>query len=250
MAGHSKFKNIMYRKGAQDRKRAQLFAKFGKEIMVAAKMGGGDPDTNSRLRLAIQTAKAQSMPKDNIERAIQKGVGGGEGTDYEEIRYEGYGPGGVAIIVDVLTDNRNRSAADVRSIFNKGGGNLGETGSVSFMFDRVGQVTLGAAVGDADAVFEAALEAGAEDVVSSESGHEIVCAIEDLNGVAAALEARFGEPEETRLVWKPQTLTPVEGDAAESLFRLLDNLDDNDDVQHVYSNYDVSDETMEKLANG
>ena len=249
MAGHSKFKNIMYRKGAQDRKRAQLFAKLGKEIMVAAKMGGnGDPDTNSRLRLAIQTAKAQSMPKDNIERAITKGLGGGEGTDYEEIRYEGYGPGGVAVIVDVLTDNRNRSAADIRSIFNKSGGNLGETGAVSFMFDRVGQVVLKASAGDADTVFEAALEAGAQDVVSSESGHEIVCEIGDLNEGSKALETRFGEPEESKMIWKPQTLIFVEGDTAESLFKLLDNLDDNDDVQNVYANYDVSEETMASLS--
>jgi len=250
MAGHSKFKNIMHRKGAQDKKRAQLFAKLGKEIMVAAKMGGGDPDSNARLRLAIQTAKAQSMPKDNIERAIQKGAGGGDDTDYEEIRYEGYGPGGVAVIVDVLTDNRNRSAADIRSIFSKGGGNMGETGSVSFMFDRVGQVTLKADVGDADTVFEAALEAGAEDVSSADDGHEIVCAAEDLNEVSSALEERFGEPEESKLIWKPQTLTSVEGDTAETLLRLLDNLDDNDDVQNVYANFDIADDVMERIANG
>lgn len=250
MAGHSQFKNIMYRKGAQDKKRAQLFAKLGKEIMVAAKMGGGDPDSNARLRLAIQTAKTQSMPKDNIERAIQKGAGGGDDTDYEEIRYEGYGPGGVAVIVDVLTDNRNRSAADIRSIFSKGGGNMGETGSVSFMFDRVGQVILKADVGDADTVFEAALEAGAEDVTSGDDGHEIICAAEDLNDVATALEERFGEPEESKLIWKPQTLTPVDGDAAETLLRLLDNLDDNDDVQNVYANFDIADDVMERIAGG
>ena len=250
MAGHSKFKNIMYRKGAQDRKRAQLFAKLGKEIMVAAKMGGGDPDSNSRLRLAIQTARAQSMPKDNIERAIQKGAGGGEGTDYEEIRYEGYGPGGIAVIVDVLTDNRNRSAAEVRSIFNKSGGNMGETGSVSFMFDRVGQIVLKAGVGDADTVFEAALEAGAEDVSSSEESHEIICASDDLNEVSTALEAKFGDAEESKLIWKPRTLTAVEGDTAVSLLKLLDNLDDNDDVQNVYANFDIADDVMESLANG
>lgn len=250
MAGHSKFKNIMHRKGAQDRKRAQLFAKLGKEIMVAAKMGGGDPDANSRLRLAIQTARGQSMPKDNIERAIQKGAGGGDGVDYEEIRYEGYGPGGVAIIVDVLTDNRNRSAADVRSIFNKGGGNMGETGSVSFMFDRVGQVVFPASIGDTDTVFEAALEAGAEDVSSADESHEIICAAEDLNEVATALEAQFGDGGEVKLIWKPQTLTPVDGDAAESLLRLLDSLDDNEDVQNVYSNFDIADDVMENLASG
>lgn len=251
MAGHSKFKNIMHRKGAQDKKRAQLFAKLGKEIMVAAKMGNdGDPATNPRLRLAVQSAKAQSMPKDNIERAIQKGLGGGEGTEYEEIRYEGYGPGGVAILVDVLTDNRNRSAADIRSIFNKGGGNMGESGSVAFMFDRVGQVVLKAEAGDAETVFEAALEAGAEDVISTEDGHEILCVAEDLNEVSTALEERFGPPEESRLMWKPQTLTPVEGEAAEKLLRLIDALDDNDDVQNVYANYDIADEVFETIAGG
>lgn len=249
MAGHSKFKNIMHRKGAQDRKRAQLFAKLGKEIMVAAKMGGGDPDSNSRLRLAIQTAKGQSMPKDNIERAIQKGAGGGDDTNYEEIRYEGYGPNGIAVIVDVLTDNRNRSAADIRSIFSKGGGNLGETGSVSFMFDRVGFVQFKADVGDADTVFEAALEAGADDVASSEDGHEIFCASDELGAVSKALEETFGEAEEIKMIWKPQTLTAVDDNAAETLLRLLDNLDDNDDVQNVYSNADISDEAMEKMAN-
>ena len=248
MAGHSKFKNIMHRKGAQDKKRAQLFAKLGKEIMVAAKMGGGDPDSNSRLRLAIQTAKTQSMPKDNIERAIQKGAGGGDDTEYEEIRYEGYGPGGVAVIVDVLTDNRNRSAADVRSIFSKSGGNMAETGAVSFMFDRVGLVRFKADVGDADTVFEAALEAGADDVQSNDDGHEIYCQADELAQVAQALEERFGEAEESRMIWKPQNLTPVDEGAAESLFKLLDNLDDNDDVQNVYANYDIPDEVMERLA--
>ncbi len=249
MAGHSKFKNIMHRKGAQDRKRAQLFARLGKEIMISAKMGGGDPDSNARLRLAIQTARGQSMPKDNIERAIQKGAGGGEGTDYDEIRYEGYGPGGIAIVVEVMTDNRNRSAAEIRSIFSKGGGNMGETGSVSFMFDRVGRIQYKPEVGDADAVFEAALEAGAEDVSSSEDGHEIVCAVEDLNDVSAALEESFGEAAETGLIWKPQTLTEVASeDAATSILKLMDNLDDNDDVQNVYANFDIPDEVMERLA--
>ena len=250
MAGHSKFKNIMHRKGAQDRKRAQLFARLGKEIMVAAKVGGGDPDSNARLRLAIQTAKAQSMPKDNIGRAIQKGVGGGSDMNYEESRYEGYGPGGVAIIVDVLTDNRNRSAADIRSIFAKSGGTMGETGSVSFMFDRKGFVRLKASVSNADDVFEAALEAGADDVSSSGDGHEIYCAADGLNEVATALEERFGEAEEIKLIWRPQTLIPVEGDRAEALLRLLDNLDDNDDVQNVYSNFDIAEDVMKKMANG
>lgn len=250
MAGHSKFKNIMHRKGAQDKKRAQLFAKLAKEIIVAAKAGGGDPDGNARLRAAIAAAKSNSVPKDNIERAIQKGAGGGEGTDYDEIRYEGFGPAGIAIIVDVLTDNRNRSASEVRSIFSKSGGNLGETGSVSFMFDQVGEILYGADVTDADSMFEAALEAGADDVSSTEDGHEVICASDALHVVAGALEETFGEPESAKLIWKPQTLIEVDSDKAETVLKLIDNLEDNDDVQTVYSNFDMSDEIMEQLANG
>ena len=248
MAGHSKFKNIMHRKGAQDKKRASLFAKLTKEIMVAAKMGGADPAANARLRAAVADARSQSMPKDNIERAIQKGAGGGEGSDYEEIRYEGYGPGGVAVIVNVLTDNRNRSASDVRSIFTKAGGNLGETGSVSFMFNQVGEITYPAAAADAEAMFEAALEAGASDAASDDDGHEILCEPNDLHAVAGALEAQFGEPASTKLVWRPETLSPVDADKAESVLKFMDMLDDNDDVQSVFANFDIPDEVMEQLA--
>lgn len=248
MAGHSKFKNIMHRKGAQDKKRASLFAKLGKEIQVAARMGGGDVEMNPRLRLAVNTAKSNSMPKDNIERAIKKGAGGGDADLLEEIRYEGYGPGGVAVIVDVLTDNRNRSAADIRAIFNKAGGSMGESGSVAFMFDRVGEIQYGPDVGDNDTVFEAALEAGAEDVSSSDDGHEIICQPDDLHAVAASLQEQFGEPKACKLAWKPQTLAPVPEDKVEGLFKLLDNLDDNEDVQHVTSNFDIPDDVMEKMA--
>ncbi len=248
MAGHSKFKNIMHRKGAQDKKRSSLFAKLAKEVMVAAKMGGPDPAANARLRAAIAAAKSNSMPKDNIERAIQKGAGGGDDTDYEEIRYEGYGPGGVAVIVDVLTDNRNRSASDVRAIFSKAGGSMGETGSVAFMFDQVGEIQYGADVADAETMFEAALEAGADDVSSSEDGHEIICAADSLHAVSGELEGKFGEATSVRLAWKPQNLVPVDADKAESVLRLMDNLDDNDDVQNVFANFDIPDEVMESLA--
>ena len=250
MAGHSKFKNIMHRKGAQDKKRSSLFAKLSKEVMVAAKMGGADPSANPRLRAAIATARSNSMPKDNIERAIQKGAGGGDGTEYEEIRYEGYGPGGIAVIVDVLTDNRNRSASDVRSIFSKSGGSLGETGSVSFMFDQVGEIQYASDVADADAMFEAALEAGANDVSSSEEGHEIVCDADSLHAVAGAMEGQFGEATSAKLVWKPQNLVPVDLDKAEGVLKLMDTLDDNDDVQNVFANFDIPDDVMERLADG
>ncbi len=250
MAGHSKFKNIMHRKGAQDKKRSSLFAKLSKEVMVAAKMGGPDPSANPRLRAAIATARSNSMPKDNIERAIQKGAGGGDDTDFEEIRYEGYGPGGIAVIVDVLTDNRNRSASDVRSIFSKSGGNLGESGSVSFMFDQVGEIQYPADAADADTMFEAALEAGADDVASSDDGHEILCAADGLHAVAGALEAQFSEASSVKLVWKPQNLVPVDIDKAESVLKLMDTLDDNDDVQNVFANFDIPDDVMERLADG
>ncbi|RED49782.1 YebC/PmpR family DNA-binding transcriptional regulator [Aestuariispira insulae] len=249
MAGHSKFKNIMHRKGAQDKKRASLFAKLGKEIMVAAKMGGPDVESNARLRLAVNTARSNSMPKDNIERAIKKGAGGGEADLLEEIRYEGYGPGGIAVIVDVLTDNRNRSAADIRAIFSKAGGSMGETGSVAFMFDRVGEIVYPAEAGEAEAIFEAALEAGAEDVASSDEGHEIICSADDLHAVAAVLEGALGEAKSCKLAWKPQNTVPVEDEGkAEGLLKFLDALDDNDDVQNVTANFDIADEVMEKLA--
>lgn len=247
MAGHSKFKNIMHRKGRQDKARSKQFSKLSKEITVAAKSGMPDPDMNPRLRLAVNNAKSQSMPKDNIERAIKKATGGDAET-YDEIRYEGYGPGGVAIIVEALTDNRNRSAANVRAIFSKNGGALGETGSVGFMFDRVGEITYSAEIGDADKVMEAAIEAGADDVESSEDGHIIYCVFEDLNDVSSALEASLGEPKSVNPIWKPQNLTPVDAEKGATLFKLMDALEDDDDVQNVYVNYDMSDEDMAKLS--
>lgn len=246
MAGHSKWANIQHRKGKQDKLRAKLFSKLSKEITVAAKMGDPDPDKNPRLRLAVKEAKANSMPKDNIDRAIKK-ASGGDSENYEEIRYEGYGPNGVAIIVEAMTDNRNRTASNVRSTFTKRGGNLGETGSVSFMFDRMGQVVYSAETGDADQVMEAAIEAGAEDVESSEDGHVIWCAASDLNDVSTALEAALGEAESTRLVWKPQTTTELDLDAAQSLMKLIEALEDDDDVQSVTANFEISDEVMAQL---
>ena len=246
MAGHSKFKNIMHRKGAQDKKRSAMFSKLSREITVAAKMGTPDPDMNPRLRAAVQAAKAQSMPKDNIQRANDKSSAG-EGDNYEEIRYEGFGPGGVSLIVEALTDNRNRTATNVRVAFSRNGGNLGASGSVSHGFDRLGLINYPASAGDADTVLEAALEAGADDIQSSDDGHEIWTAQESLHEVAKALEASLGEPESTKLAWRPQTPVEVgEGDA-ETLLKLIDALDDDDDVQTVWGNYEVSDEVMEKL---
>jgi YebC/PmpR family DNA-binding regulatory protein len=247
MAGHSQFKNIMYRKGAQDKKRASLFAKLGRELTVAAKLGGADVDANPRLRAAIAAAKSANMPKDNVERAIKKGAGGGEGEDYEDIRYEGYGPGGVAMIVEALTDNRNRTASEVRSAFSKHGGNLAETGAVSFMFDRVGEIAYPAATTDAETMFEAALEAGASDVASDESGHIITCESQDLHTVAGALEQTFGEAEWAKLTWRPQNTVPVDEGAAGTLLKLLDVLDDNDDVQTVSANFEIDDDVMSRL---
>jgi YebC/PmpR family DNA-binding regulatory protein len=248
MAGHSQFKNIMHRKGAQDAKRAKIFTRLGRELEVAARMGVPDPAANPRLRAAISAARAANMPRERIDRAIKKASGGGDATDYQEVRYEGYGPGGVAIIVEALTDNRNRTAADVRSAFNKFGGAMGETNSVSFMFDRVGSIQYGADVGSADAVFEAALEAGAQDVVSNEGGHEILTTVEDFHQVRDALSQRFGDPEGARLTWKPQTLVPVAVEPATTLFKLLEVLDENDDVQMVAANYDVPEDVMVQLA--
>ena len=247
MAGHSQFKNIMYRKGAQDKKRAGLFAKLGRELTVAAKMGGGDPDANHRLRAAIVAAKAGNMPKDNVDRAIKKGAGGGEGDDYEDIRYEGYGPGGVAVIIETLTDNRNRTASEVRTAFSKHGGNMAESGAVSFMFDRVGEIAFPAAVSDAEAMFEAALEAGASDVVSDDGGHIITCEPDDLHAVAGAMETHFGEPESVKLAWRPQNTVPVDESAASTLLKLLDVLDDNDDVQAVSANFEIDDDVISRL---
>ncbi|MEF2072840.1 YebC/PmpR family DNA-binding transcriptional regulator [Consotaella aegiceratis] len=247
MAGHSQFKNIMHRKGRQDAARSKLFSKLAREITVAAKTGTPDPDMNPRLRLAVNNAKAQSMPKDNIERAIKK-ASAAEGENYEEVRYEGYGPGGVAVIVEALTDNRNRTASNVRSYFTKSGGSLGETGSVSFMFDRVGEIVYPVDAGDADAVMEAAIEAGADDVESSEDGHTIITAFEDLGDVAKALEASLGEAESVKAIWRPQTGTPVDEEKAQSVMRLIANLDDDDDVQNVYANFEVDDEVMARLS--
>ncbi|MBB4640882.1 YebC/PmpR family DNA-binding transcriptional regulator [Rhizorhapis suberifaciens] len=246
MAGHSKFKNIMHRKGAQDKKRSAMFSKLSREITVAAKMGMPDPDMNPRLRLAVNAAKAQSMPKDNIQRAIDKASQAG-GEDYEEIRYEGFGPGGVALIVEALTDNRNRTATNVRTAFSKNGGNLGASGAVSHGFDRLGLITYPAKAGDPDKVFEAALEAGAEDVASNDDEHEIWTAQDMLHEVAKALEPVLGEAEGAKLAWKPQTMVDVDEAAAQSLFKLIDALDDDDDVQTVWGNYEVADEVMEKL---
>ena len=247
MAGHSQFKNIMHRKGRQDAARSKVFSKLAREITVAAKMGTPDPAMNPRLRLAIQNARAQSMPKDNIERAIKKAAGG-DSENYEEVRYEGYGPGGVAFIVEALTDNRNRTASNVRAAFTKAGGALGETGSVGFMFDRVGEIVYRPETGDAETVMEAAIMAGADDVQSDEEGHTIICAFEDIGEVSRALEESLGEAESVRPIWKPQNSTPVDEEKAESVMRLINVLDDDDDVQNVYANFEVSDEVMAKLS--
>ncbi len=247
MAGHSKWANIQHRKGRQDAQRAKLFSKLSKEITIAAKMGDPDPDKNPRLRLAVKQAKSQSMPNDNIDRAIKKSVAG-EGEDYEEIRYEGYGPNGVAVIVEAMTDNRNRTASTVRSTFTKHGGNLGETGSVGFMFERKGQVTYPSDVGDGDTVMMAAIEAGAEDVESGEDGHVIWCADTDLNDVSTALEAELGESEETKLAWRPTTTTELDLEGMQKLMKLIDALEDDDDVQNVTTNFEASDEVMDQLA--
>ncbi len=248
MAGHSQFKNIMHRKGRQDAKRARTFTRLLREVQVAARQGLPDPDANPRLRAAIQAARQANVPKDNIDRAIRRGSGG-EGESLEEIRYEGYGPGGVAVIVEALTDNRNRTAAEIRSIFAKLGGSLGETGSVSFQFDRVGQIRYPPDAADADAMLEAAIEAGAEDCESTEEYHEITCAADDLSAVATALEGRFGPPESAVLTWRPQVTVPVdEEDKAATLLRLLEALDDSDDVQRVTANFEVPDEVMARLA--
>ena len=246
MAGHSKWANIQHRKGRQDAVRAKLFSKLSKEITVAAKMGDPDPDKNPRLRLAVKEAKSQSVPKDVIERAIKKSQVG-EGDEYEEIRYEGYGPNGVAVIVEAMTDNRNRTASNVRSTFTKNGGNLGETGSVGFMFERKGEVSYPADAGDADTVMMAAIEAGAEDVESSEDGHVIWCADTDLNEVATNLEAELGESESTKLVWKPTTTTEMDLEGMQKLMKLIDALEDDDDVQRVTTNFEATDEVMEQL---
>ncbi|MBE7219034.1 MAG: YebC/PmpR family DNA-binding transcriptional regulator [Caulobacteraceae bacterium] len=247
MAGHSKFKNIQFRKGAQDKKRSKLFSKLSRDITLAAKTGLPDPAANARLRLAVNSARAESMPKDAIDRAIKKAAGG-EADNMEEIRYEGFGPGGVGLIVEVLTDNRNRAAANVRSLFAKNGGALGETGSVAFMFDRAGQIVFPSSAGSEDKVMEAAIEAGADDVESDEEGHVVFTAFEELNPVAEALEAALGAPKSTAVVWRPKSLTPVEGDPAQSLIKLVDALDDDDDVQTVFLNAEFDDATAAAMA--
>jgi YebC/PmpR family DNA-binding regulatory protein len=247
MAGHSQFKNIMHRKGRQDAMKSKLFGKLAREITVAAKLGTPDPAMNPRLRAAIIAARAENMPKDNIERAIKKATGG-EGDNYEQIRYEGYGPGGVAVIVEVLTDNRNRTAGDVRATFTKSGGNLAETGAVSFMFDHLGVIEYDAKVASAEAMFEAALEAGADDVVSNADTHEIYAAQDRFGSVAKALETKFGEPRKSSLVWRPQNTVAVDDEQGEKVIKLIDNLNDHDDVQNVYANFEVSDALVSKMS--
>ena len=246
MAGHSKFKNIMHRKGRQDKKRAKIYSRIGREITVAAK-NGPDPKMNPALRLAIQNARAENMPKDNIERAIKKAQGG-DAESYEAIRYEGFGPGGVGIIVEALTDNRNRTAGNVRAAFSKNGGNMGENGAVSFQFDHLGQISYGADTAAEDAIMEAAIEAGAEDVQFDGEQHLIFTAMGDLSAVAEALAARFGDAQSATIVWKPQNTLPVSGDDVATLMKLMDALDDDDDVQNVYANFELSDEDMARLA--
>jgi YebC/PmpR family DNA-binding regulatory protein len=247
MAGHSQFKNIMHRKGRQDAVKSKLFGKLAREITVSAKLGVSDPDMNARLRAAILAARAENMPKDNIERAIKKAAGS-DGENYEEIRYEGYGPGGVAVIVEVLTDNRNRTAGEVRATFTKSGGNLAETGAVAFMFDHVGIIEYDAKAASGDAMFEAALEAGADDVVSSESGHEVYASPDKFGSVAKALEQKFGEPRKSALVWRPQNTVAIDDEQGEKVLKLIESLNESDDVQNVYANFEVSDALVEKMS--
>jgi YebC/PmpR family DNA-binding regulatory protein len=247
MAGHSQFKNIMHRKGRQDAVRSKVFSKLAREITVAAKQGMPDPTMNARLRLAIQNAKAESMPKDNITRAINKAAGGDAET-YESVRYEGYGPGGVAVIVEALTDNRNRTASNVRAAFTKAGGAMGETGSVSFMWDRVGEIYYPASAGSAEKVMDAAIEAGADDVQSDEGGHSIIAAFENIGEVSKALESVLGEAASVKAIWRPQNSVPVDEERAQSLMKLVATLEDDDDVQNVYANFEVDDATLAKLS--
>jgi YebC/PmpR family DNA-binding regulatory protein len=247
MAGHSQFKNIMHRKGRQDAVKSKLFGKLAREITVSAKLGTPDPTMNARLRAAIIAARAENMPKDNIDRAIKKAAGN-DTENYEQIRYEGYGPGGVAVIVEVLTDNRNRTAGEVRASFTKSGGNLAETGAVSFMFDHVGVIEYDAKAASAETMFEAALEAGADDVVSSDGTHEVYAASDTFGSVAKTLEAKFGEPKKASLVWRPQNTVAVDDEQGEKLLKLIDNLNDHDDVQNVYANFEISDALLQKMS--
>ncbi len=248
MAGHSKFKNIMHRKGAQDAKRAKTFTKLIREIITAARLGQPDPAFNARLRSAIAAAKALNLPKANIESAVKRGSSTNDGDNYDEIRYEGYAPGGIAIIVEALTDNRNRTASEVRAAFSKHGGALGETGSLTFMFDRIGLLEYPLTTASADAMFEAALEAGATDCETDELVHSVICAPDDFNAVRDALAEKFGDAETGRLSWRPQNTVQVTGEQAEKLLKLIDVLEDNDDVQFVYGNYDIPDDVLEKMA--
>jgi len=247
MAGHSQFKNIMHRKGRQDKARSKLFGKLARVITVSAKLGLPDPAFNPRLRAAVIAARAENMPKDNIDRAIKKSQGA-DTESYDEIRYEGYGPGGVAIIVEALTDNRNRTAGEVRAIFSKNGGNLAETGAVSFMFSHVGIVEFDAKVASADAMLDAAIEAGAEDVISNDDGHQIITTPDTLNDIAKALEAKFGEPRKASLLWKPQNTVALDDESGEKVLKLIESLDDSDDVQNVYANFEVSDALVAKMS--
>jgi YebC/PmpR family DNA-binding regulatory protein len=248
MAGHSQFKNIMYRKGAQDAKRSKMFTKIVREITAAVRQGLPDPDANPRLRAAVLSARAVNMPKDNVERAIKRAAQGGEGAALEEIRYEGFGPGGVGLIVEALTDNRNRTAAEVRTLFAKNGGAMGETGSVSYLYDRIGQILYPAEAASAEAMFEAAVEAGAEDAVSTAEGHEVICAPDALNAVRNALQESFGDPQQAKLAWKPQSAIEIDEEQATTLFKLIDALEDNDDVQTVTANFEVAEAVLQKLS--
>jgi len=247
MAGHSQFKNIMYRKGAQDAKRSKVFTKLIREITVAARTGLADPEMNPRLRSAIQAARAANMPKDNISRAVKRATETGDGDNFEEIRYEGYGPGGVCLIVEALTDNRNRTASELRAAFSKFGGNLAETGSVSYQFDRVGAIEYTADVADAETMFEATVEAGANDVESHDDGHDIICDATQLHDVTKALEERFGPSRSARLTWQPQNPIPLDENDTSTLFKLLEALDDSDDVQQVSANIAITDAIMQKI---
>lgn len=248
MAGHSQFKNIMYRKGAQDAKRAKMFAKIAREIFVAVRGGLPDPNSNPRLRAALATARAANMPKDNVDRAIKKALGGEDTSQFEEIRYEGFGPGGVAIIVEALTDNRNRTVSDVRSYFTKFGGSLGENGSVSFMFERIGMVRFPSTIGSHDDLFEAVIEVGAENLEETEGAYEITSTVESFGAVRDSLVAKYGDPLEAKVIWRPTTTAACDEDAAQSLMKLIDVLEDNDDVQNVYSNEELSEEVLKKLS--
>ncbi len=247
MAGHSQFKNIMHRKGKQDKMKSKLFSKLAREITVAAKEGVPDPDMNSKLRLAVNNARAENMPKDNIERAIKK-ASGADADNYDDVRYEGYGPGGVAVIVEALTDNRNRTGGNVRAAFTKYGGQLGETGSVSFSFSKIGEIAYPLSAGSADKLLEVAIEAGADDVITDENGHVVVCGFEAMSDVSKALEASIGQAQSVKSVWKPQNTVPLDLEKAQTVLKMIDMLDDDDDVQNVYSNFEVSDEIMAKLA--